>query len=336
MIFNRRAGKTGPREGVDVTKKLDLYGSIVLAIWLLLASVPVAWGTAMSHAGSGQHGTISHPGQGYLGVSVRDVAEEQVSVLRLKDTRGAVIVRVDHDGPAGKMGLREHDVVLHMNGTVIEGEEQMRRLLHEYAPGRAVVMVISRDGQAMTMTSVMADRSELERQTWEQHLAPGPQAPAAALPSGEEATADSSPVVGAAPSSRYSKSFLGTLLMSPSYTGAMLEVMGPQLGQFFGVQGGTGLLVRSVVTNSPAEKAGLHAGDVVVRANARDVHTTNEWAKTIKEAKGRPVAVVVLRDKQEKTLTLTPDGKRRSALGLPIEFQYDAVDPVRLACLTDL
>lgn len=317
-------------------KRLNLCGSVVLLLLLVIS--PVAWGAATSHSGSGQHGVVGHSGQGYLGVSVRDVTEEQVSLLRLKDTRGAVIVRVDHDGPAGKMGLREHDVVLQMNGAAIEGEEHMRRLLHEYAPGRAVVLVISRDGLSMTMTSVMADRSELERQTWEQHLAPppGPQAPMAALPSGEDATPLSSATNGPAPSSRYSKSFLGTLLMNPSYTGAMLEVMGPQLAQFFGVQGGVGLLVRSVVTNSPAERAGLHAGDVVLRANAHDVRTTNEWAKTIKEAKGRPVTVVVLRDKQEKTLTLTPDGKRRAALGLPIEFQYEMDGSVRVASLTDL
>lgn len=319
-----------------MTKSVGLYGSIVLAIALPLASTQVAWSAVTSRTGSGQRGSVTHAGPGYLGVSVRDVAEDQVSVLRLKDTHGAVIVRVDHDGPAGKMGLREHDVVLQMNGAAIEGEEQMRRLLHECAPGRAVVLVVSRDGQSMTMTSVMADRSELERQAWEQHLAPGPQAPAAALPSGEDAMANTAAVAGPSLSSRYGKSFLGTLLMSPSYTGAMLEVMGPQLAQYFGVQGGTGLLVRSVVTNSPAEKAGLHAGDVVVRANAHDVHTTNEWAKTIKEAKGRPVTVVVLRDKQEKTLTLTPDGKRRSALGFPIEFQYEQAEPVRMACLTDL
>ena len=317
---------------------MDLCGSFVLAIVLPLTISPSALGAPTSHSGSGQHGVVGHSEQGYLGVSVRDVTEEQVSLLRLKDSRGAVIVKVDHDGPAGKMGLREHDVVLQMNGAAIEGEEPMRRLLHEYAPGRAVVLVISRDGQSMTMTSVMADRSELERQTWEQHLAPppGPQAPTAALPSEEDAMGNSAPVAGPVPSSGYSKSFLGTLLMSPSYTGAMLEVMGPQLAQFFGVQGRVGLLVRSVVTNSPAEKAGLHAGDVVVRANARDVQTTNEWAKTIKEAKGRPVTVVVLRDRQEKTLTLTPDGKRRSALGLPIQMQYKFGDPVRVASLTDL
>ena len=319
-----------------MTKRLIGCGLVLLAATLGGNSLALAM--TMPHYGAGQRGTVTHGGQGYLGVSIRDVAEDQVAALRLKDARGAEIIRVDHDGPAGKMGLREHDVVLQMNGALIEGEEHLRRLLHECAPGHAVVLVISREGQPMTMSSSMADRTELERKAREQHLAPppGPQAPVVALPSAEDSMENAPSTPGPAASSRYSKSFLGTLLMSPSYTGAMLEVMGPQLAQFFGVQGGTGLLVRSVVTNSPAEKAGLHAGDVVVRANAQAVTSMGEWARTIKEAKGRPVTVVVLRDRQEKTLTLTPDGKRRSALGLPIELQYDAIEPVRLACLTDL
>jgi serine protease Do len=120
--------------------------------------------------------------------------------------------------------------------------------------------------------------------------------------------------------------------MSPSYTGAMLEVMGPQLAQFFGVEGRTGLLVRSVENNSPAAQAGMKAGDVVVHANTRTVATMSDWAKTIREAKGRPVSVIVLRDKQEKTLTLTPDGKKRSELELPLE----PAPTIRLAYLTEL
>src|ERR1700683_5565601 len=66
---------------------------------------------------------LSHDGghaQGYLGVDIRDVSADQMIALRLKEQRGAEIIRVDHDGPAGKAGLREHDVILQMNGKQIE------------------------------------------------------------------------------------------------------------------------------------------------------------------------------------------------------------------------
>ena len=118
---------------------------------------------------SAQHGGQGH-GQSYLGVDVRDVSDDELPALKLKEARGAEIVHVDHDGPAGKMGLRERDVVMQMNGVAIEGEEQIRRMLHDTAAGRTVVFVILRDGQQMVVTAQMADREEVERQAWERHL----------------------------------------------------------------------------------------------------------------------------------------------------------------------
>ena len=260
-----------------------------------------------------QHSAV-RSGPGYLGIDVRDVGDDQVTALRLRDTHGAEIIRVDHDGPAGKMGLREHDVVLQMNGVVIEGEEQLRRMLHECLPGRTVALTIVRDGGTLTVSAQMADRTQLEKDAWEQHLGGagmlGPQAPAIALPTGE-ANGPGVAVPAPPPSARYGKSFLGTLLTSPTYTGAMLEVMMPQLAQFFGVPTGTGLLVRSVADNSPASMAGLHAGDVVLKANARPLRTMGDWTKMIREAKGHPVSVTMLRDRQERTLELTPDVKHK-------------------------
>ncbi len=307
------------------------YGLAVLAATLVLGPFTFAEGVASPppRAVAGQRGGVRAAGPSYIGIDVRDVSDDEVAPLKLRDARGAEIVKVDHDGPAGKMGLRERDVVLQMNGVAIETEEQIRRMLKDTAPGKTVVFVISRDGQQQTMTTQMADKAQLERDAWEQHLG-NPQAPAAALPTGDLSASGIS--AGPAPTSRYSKSFLGTLLTSPTYTGAMLEMMGPQMAQFFGVQDGSGLLVRKIEANSPAAMAGLRLGDYVVRANTRPVKSVGDWAKIVREAKGRPIAVVIMRDKQERTLTITPDIKRRSELELPVH----AHPVVHLACVTEL
>ncbi len=267
--------------------------------------------TAGLNASVGSYGRGS---QGYLGVTTRDVSDDQVSVLKLKEARGAEIIHVDHDGPAGKAGLKEHDVIVQMNGQVIEGEEQLRRMLRETPPGRSVSLVISRDGLLQTVTAQMANREEVEKQAWEQHLTvPDPDPGSGYSHVGNGFMKAGSPSTVATPKGH--RDFLGTtMILSSSFTGAKLEVMGPQLAEFFGADGSAGLLVRSVDANSPAEIAGMRAGDVVVKVNSITVVSGNDWTKTVHENRGKSVTVLVLRDKQEKTLTLTPDGKKRSSV----------------------
>ena len=69
----------------------------------------------------------------------------------------------------------------------------------------------------------------------------------------------------------------------------------------------------------------MRAGDVVVRANAKAVASSADWTQAIQDSHGRPLAVVVLRDKKEQTLTLTPDSKRRSSLQQPSQDSDRAV-----------
>jgi S1-C subfamily serine protease len=184
-------------------------------------------------------------------------------------------------------------------------------MLHESAPGKTITLVISRDGQQMTVNAQMANREEVERQAWERHLTvPEPQAPPSDIAGSDFSPASSAPPV-------HGNSFIGTLLMNPSYTGAMLEEMSTQLADFFGVSSGMGLLVRSVQPNSPAALAGMRAGDVVVQADAKPVVSTSDWAKVIKNCHGHSLAIVVMRDKKQQTLTLTPDSKKRSSVDQP-------------------
>jgi serine protease Do len=280
----------------------------------LAASVTAPAGTVFLFFLSGPATTPTRPTPGYLGVSVRDISQDEVAALRLKDTHGAEIVLVDHDAPAGKAGLREHDVVLMMNGQAIEGQDQLRRMLHESPPGKAIVLLVSHDGQLRTVSTQMAiSQEEVEREAFEQRLT---------VPEPSDSTADSvnasfAPAPPVAPSPARGNSFIGSILMNSTYTGAVLEKVSTQLADFFGVPNGAGLLVRSVQDNSPAALAGMHAGDVVVRANTKPVASTGDWAKAIKNSHGHPLAVVVVRDKKEQTLTLTPDSKKRSSLASP-------------------
>ncbi|HEX4424640.1 MAG TPA: PDZ domain-containing protein, partial [Terriglobales bacterium] len=90
-------------------------------------------------------------GGSYLGVDTRDVTADRLTALQLKEEEGVEVTMVDQDAPAGKSGLKEHDVILTVNGTEVESVEQLRRMIHEIPAGRTVTLGISRSGQPMTL-----------------------------------------------------------------------------------------------------------------------------------------------------------------------------------------
>ena len=251
----------------------------------------------------------AHGPQGYLGINFRDVTDEQVALLKLKDARGEEVFLLDHDGPACKAGLREHDVIVQMDGQSIDSEEQLRRMLREAPAGRRVTFVISRDGQQQTVSMQLANRDTFGQEAWEKHMTV-PE-PSGSGPRTSGFFGGNAPIVADLPK----RGLMGSTTLNASYTGALLEPMGPQLADFFGAQGG--LLVRAVDPDSPAATAGMRAGDVVVKVNALLIVRSADWVKMIHDNRGHALAVVVLRDKKEQILTLTPDTKKRSSLPLP-------------------
>ena len=258
-------------------------------------------------AGGGNHAA----GQGYLGVDLRDAAADGNG----GKLRGAEIVRVDHDGPAGKAGLREHDVILSVNFIAVEGEQHLRRLLREMQPGRSVVLLISREGQHQTVNTTLTNRDELEKRAWEQHwVVPEPQGL-----SGQSTTAQDQPAPAApsdfSPRPGFAHGFVsGHLLPSSAYTGVSVDAVGPQLAEFFGMKDGKGLLVHAVDANSPAATAGLHAGDVITRLNGKSVGTQHDWFKAMHDSKGHSVSITVMREHREQVLVMVPDSKHRSGV----------------------
>ncbi len=91
---------------------------------------------------------------------------EKAQALKLKEVRGAIITLIDHDAPAGQIGLKVNDVVLQLNGQNVEGAEQLRRMLKEIPPGRKVSIEISRDGNIQTLAVELADRQVLGHDVW--------------------------------------------------------------------------------------------------------------------------------------------------------------------------
>jgi C-terminal processing protease CtpA/Prc len=92
----------------------------------------------------------------------------------------------------------------------------------------------------------------------------------------------------------------------------MVENLTPQLGVFFGVKSGNGVLIRSVERGSRAEQAGFRAGDVIVKVNGSVVSDCSDFTRLLRERKQEKASVTVMRDRKEQNLTLTLPEPRHS------------------------
>ncbi|HUV68992.1 MAG TPA: PDZ domain-containing protein [Terracidiphilus sp.] len=288
-------------------------GFAAIPIAIVAAGLAVVPHTARAQANDlGQLAEGSSPlllssAQGYLGVDIGDVDTEKAQPLKLKEVRGAVITLIDHDAPAGQIGLRVNDVVLQLNGQNVQGAEQLRRLLKDIPPGRTVSIEISRDGNIQTLAVELADRKVLREDVWNKIGSGGD---VFSQPPGMGIVAGGSDV----PSSGgggFHLPFFGSSLN----VGVMVEPLTSQMAAYLGVT--SGLMVKQVARKSQAAAAGLRAFDVILKVGLEPVTNLAGWDRALRSNQGKPVQVIILRDKKQQTLTLQVDSKRhRGALKL--------------------
>src|SRR5947209_2563175 len=216
--------------------------------------------------------TTQGGGRSYLGVDIENVTAERVGPLKLKEERGVEVTMVDQDAPAGKAGIKEHDVIVDFNGTAVESEEQLRRMIREVPPGRTITLGISRDGNPMKISVQLGDRGTISSQ----HRPP--QVYVRPVPPNIE------------PNFSFQFDF-------PPMLGVQTESLGRQLAEYFGVK--DGVLVRSVEKGSAAEKAGLKAGDVIVRADDEKVAARGDLTSALrKRREGGKISLGIVREKK--------------------------------------
>lgn len=220
----------------------------------------------------------------YLGIGAHDVTPERANALKLKEPRGVEVIAVDQDSPAGKAGIKDGDVITSFDGKPLEDYDHLRRLMRDTAPGKVVKLGVLRNGLPMTVNVTVARR---QPSVWA-WSGPGsaPRPPMPPMP----------------PMDFDIPSF--TVLQFSSRNGVVVEDITPQLGEFFGLKDGDGVLVRSVDRGSAAESSGLKAGDVIVRAGGEKISCSSDWRRALREHKSGSLAVGIVRDKREQNVTL--------------------------------
>jgi serine protease Do len=221
----------------------------------------------------------------YLGVSLAEIDADRAKELKLKEDYGVEITRVESGSPAEKAGLKPGDVVLEYNGQRVEGMEQFGRMVRETPAGREVRLVVSRNGATQTLTATVGEHRGRPFEGF-----PNIEIPEFRMPDIPQ---------------------IFTTLRSP-VLGVEVETLGSQLGDYFGVK--EGVLVRSVLKDTPAEKAGIRAGDVITKVDGQGVAMPGELSGAVRNATTKKsFSVELTRDHKPLTLTVMVEDRSERA-----------------------
>lgn len=225
--------------------------------------------------------------QSFLGIRFTDVATDTVAELDLPAERGILVRQVVGDSPAEAAELQENDVIIEWNEVRVESARQFKRLVAETPPDRTVGLTVIRDGDTRDLEATVGRSDDMA------FADPG------------STRMQTIPPHSFHPSLPFQVPFpFQSMPGSPPRLGVELQELTVQLADFFGLDGGTGVLVAGVLDDTPAAEAGLRAGDVIIAVDGRDVDSIPSVQRAVSEA-GDAVELTIVRDREETTLKTT-------------------------------
>ena len=101
-----------------------------------------------------------------------------------------------------------------------------------------------------------------------------------------------------------------------AYLGVHLTPLSDPLRAYFEAPEGQGVLISAVEKDSPAERAGLKAGDVIIGLDGKTIESARGLIKAMmKVEKGRSVQVELIRDRSRQTITAQPERRKHRFMG---------------------
>jgi predicted metalloprotease with PDZ domain len=235
-------------------------------------------------------------GRARLGVRLTDVTAEKMQELKLSGESGAIVTEVEKDSAAAKAGLETNDVIQEFDGERVRSVAQMRRLVQDTPPGRTVAVKVSRAGQIRTFNV------KLE-----------------AVQSAHEFREFNMPEVEI-PDIHMPEMNFGFFNEGPRL-GISADDLTPQLAAHLGVAQGKGVLVLEVNEGSAAEKAGLKAGDCIVKVGNDPVESVSDLHRalghTSNSEEKQSVTLTIVRDKHEQTLSVQLEPAHPRTITIP-------------------
>ena len=210
--------------------------------------------------------------RGFIGVHLQAVTDEMAQLVSLDRPRGALVTQVAPDGPAASAQLRRGDVIVAVGSEPVATVRHLQRLIAALPINQTTRLVVWRDHRELPVEIRIGELPD-ER---------GAVPRAAPAESSVRAAPDSAPERRPAGAHDLLGLVLGPITAETRQAHALRQ---------------PGVAVTDVVPSSPADEAGLIAGDLILELDGSAVETPDDAARKLKHAATTRKAILILVDR---------------------------------------
>jgi C-terminal processing protease CtpA/Prc len=207
------------------------------------------------------------PGKGYLGVSVEKMSPGDKEEFGVKF--GVLVTRVEKGEAAEKAGIKKYDVIQYYNDEIMRRPDDLVEIVRDHKAGTQAKIKLARDGKEKEFTVTLGELKEKDFSfDWKD---------------------------------KDGKKYL--FVSGGAFLGVNLQDPDKDLAEYFGVKPDEGVLILKVLADTPAEKAGLKAGDVIVKFNDKNISKAGDLTELLADMKkGDKADIQVIRHKNKQTV----------------------------------
>jgi len=184
--------------------------------------------------------------RGYLGVFIQDLTPDLAESFGSRDLKGILVSETIKDSPAEKAGIKRGDVIVELDGKPVEDSGNFRNRISLIAPGTVVKLGIMRKRERLVV-EVTIGKLDSQAQA------------AAGMPS-------------------------ETIPEIQKKLGIEVGEITPDIARRLNLKEQKGVVVTSVEDASPAERAGIEPGAVILEVNQKEVRNVAEFQQAMNEA----------------------------------------------------